>query len=91
MANGTVQTSWRQAPVVCAGNNITYEVDLVPTDGNPVDDGIEVPISTNCTIIEFDLTPGREYVIIIRAKNTDCSILSDAIQDDFTAIQDESE
>jgi hypothetical protein len=62
---------------------------LIPTDGNPIDEGITLPVTTEetSTCITLNLTPGREYNASLIARNIDCSISSDAIQTVFTAIQ----
>ena len=87
MANGIVQISWDPSPVVCAASNISYDLNLIPTDGNPIDEGVVLPITTIETSIVFNLTAGREYRAILTANNTDCSISSAEIQRVFTATQ----
>jgi hypothetical protein len=85
--NGAVQISWDRPPAVCAARNISYSMNLIPTDGNIIDEGVELPVTTEETGISFNLTPGREYSALLIANNTDCSISSDTIQIVFTAIQ----
>ena len=87
IANGTVQINWNQPSLVCAASNISYDINLTPTDGNPLDEGIQLPNTTQETSIVFNLTPGREYHACLIARNTDCSISSNAIYKVFTAIQ----
>jgi hypothetical protein len=82
-----VQISWDRPPLVCAARNISYNINLIPTDGNPIDEGVALPVTTEETSITFNLTPGREYNASLIAINTDCSISSHAIQTVFTAIQ----
>ena len=82
--NGTVQISWSRPLAVCSSRNISYNISLVPTYGNPMD---EVSVTTEETRAMFHLTPGREYRASLIAINTDCSISSCAIQTIFTAIQ----
>ena len=86
-ANGTVQISWNRPPVICSASNISYDINLIPTDGDPIDEGIRVPVNTKQTSIMFTLTPGREYWALLVARYTDCSISSDIIQNVFMAIQ----
>ena len=87
MANGIVQISWNPPPVVCAASNISYTIGLIPTDRSPVDEGVVVPTITTETSIEFSLTAGREYTVLLTANNADCSIASCTIQTVFTATQ----
>ena len=87
MANGIVQISWSPPPVVCAASNISYTISLIPTDGSPVDEGVVVPTTTTETSIEFSLTAGREYTVLMIANNADCSIASCTTQTVFTAAQ----
>ena len=86
-ANGTAQISWTRPSAVCAANNVSYDINITPTDGNPLDEGIQLPITTKETNIVFNLTAGREYCAHLIARNTDCSISSCAIQKVFTAVQ----
>jgi hypothetical protein len=86
-ASGAVQIIWDRPPLVCAARNISYNMTLIPTDGNTIDEGVELPVTTEETNIVFSLTPGREYSALLRASNIDCSISSDTIQIVFTAIQ----
>jgi hypothetical protein len=86
-ANGAVQISWDRPPLVCAARNISYSMTLIPTDGNIIDEGVELPVTTEETSIILNLTPGREYRVFLIAINTDCFILSCAIERVFTAIQ----
>ena len=82
--NGTVQISWSRPLAVCSLRNISYNISLVPTYGNPMD---EVSVTTEETRVTFHLTPGREYRASLITMNTDCSISSCAIQTVFTALQ----
>ena len=86
-ANGTVHISWSRPLLVCSARNISYNINLTPTDGSPVDEGFELSVTTEETSITFYLTPGREYRASLIATNTDCSISSCAIQIIFTAIK----
>ena len=79
--------SWDRPPLVCSARNISYNINLVSTDGNPVDEGFELSVTTEEMSITFSLTPGREYRAFLIAINTDCSISSCAIQIIFTATQ----
>ena len=91
MANGTVQIEWNRPSLVCAARNISYIVNLTQTDGNAIDEGIELPITIMETSIIFNLTPGQEYRALLTASNTDCSIISDTITRNFTAMQNAGE
>jgi hypothetical protein len=86
-ANGAVQIIWDRPPGVCTARNISYNMTLIPTDGNPIDEGVELSVTTEERSISFSLTPGREYSASLIAMNTDCSISSYAIQRAFTAMQ----
>ena len=87
IANGTVQISWNRPPVICSARNISYDINLIPTDGNSIDGGIRVPVFTEETSVMFELTPGREYRALLIARNPDCSISSCTIQKVFIATQ----
>ena len=78
---------WDRPPLVCSARNISYKINLTLTDGNIIDEGVELPVTTKETSITFTLTPDREYRASLMATNTDCSISSNAIQTTFTAIQ----
>ena len=87
IVNGTEQISWDQPLGVCAASNISYHINLTPADGNPIEEGIRVPLMTEETNVTFNLTPGREYWVLLTARNADCSISSCTIQQLFTAAQ----
>ena len=91
MANGTVVITWNPPQVVCAASNISYDINLIPTDGNPIEEGIGVPNATTGTTMVFDLTPDREYIVYIKANNTDCFLSSNTIQKTFRAAQNAGE
>ena len=78
--------SWNRPPLVCSARNISYKINLVPTDGSPVDEGVMLPVTTENRSITFSLTSGREYRASLIAINSECSISSCAIQTSFTAI-----
>ena len=78
---------WDRIPLVYSARNISYNINLIPTDGNPIDEGVTLPVITENRSVTFHLTPGREYRALLIATNTDCSISSHAIQKTFTATQ----